>query len=83
MVHIPWYNTSQLPDGPPQLQLQPACRTLCNNIYTQCKYAMDKLNFHWPDQISCDKFPNDSCIATGKCRATLQRKCDKGTTLSS
>ena len=63
LVHIPWY--LQAEDSPPVLQ--PACRSLCDDVYSQCKYTMDKLHFHWPDAISCDKFGNaTSCIAEGQ-----------------
>lgn len=64
LVHIPWYLPVE--DSPPVLQ--PACRSLCDDVYSQCKYSMDKLNFHWPDTISCDKFGNATtgCIAEGQ-----------------
>ena len=63
MVHIPWYR--QEPDASPALQ--PVCRSLCDDVYAQCKFAMDKLNFHWPDEIGCGKFGNaTNCIAEGR-----------------
>ena len=72
-VHFPRYITVQPEDRPEELQLQPACRSLCDDVYIKCKYAMDKINFHWPDQISCDKFRNDNCVSSGEYQAHLHR----------
>ncbi len=63
MVHIPWYDETIVKQPP---QLRSACRLLCDNVYKGCKYAMDKLNFYWPDKMSCDRFANDSCVANGE-----------------
>jgi hypothetical protein len=57
MVHIPWYD--HIPDAP--ARIRPVCRSLCDRVYTGCKSAMDKLNFHWPEKISCDKFADITC----------------------
>lgn len=59
-VYLPRFNreinTRQLP-----------CRSSCDRIYKACSYAINRLKFHWPAEMTCDKFQNGaSCY--GKLR---------------
>ena len=65
MVHFPWYH--QEPDSAGEIRT--VCSSLCHEIRTGCKFAMSKINFHWPEKISCEKFGNEStCVAKGRFR---------------
>ncbi|XP_028411368.1 uncharacterized protein LOC114533935 isoform X1 [Dendronephthya gigantea] len=60
LVHIPWYHQESDTPG----VLRSVCRSLCENIRTECQFAINKLNFHWPERISCEKFGNErNCVS--------------------
>ncbi|KAH3829669.1 hypothetical protein DPMN_102897 [Dreissena polymorpha] len=43
--------------------LIPPCRSLCVEARTPCEKLMNKFGFEWPDNLNCDRFPeNGLCI---------------------
>ncbi|KAH3829755.1 hypothetical protein DPMN_102983 [Dreissena polymorpha] len=41
----------------------PPCRSLCVEARTPCEKLMNKFGFEWPDNLNCDRFPeNGICI---------------------
>ena len=44
--YLPDSRTTQLP-----------CRSLCERVLNRCNYAIDKLNFLWPEELHCESLP--------------------------
>ena len=41
-----------------QETIQPPCKTLCENVFKKCSYAITKLKFKWPEKLQCSKLNN-------------------------
>ncbi|XP_046907304.1 uncharacterized protein LOC124488630 [Hypomesus transpacificus] len=42
---------------------QRPCRSLCERVRQQCQSLLEKPGMSWPHQLTCDSFPEKSCIS--------------------
>ncbi|XP_066254768.1 frizzled-2 isoform X2 [Euwallacea similis] len=38
----------------------PPCRSLCESARSGCEGIMEKFDFHWPESLNCDSYPDKS-----------------------